>query len=95
MWFVFKRNVFNTQFLDNDNLEENSIMHVDLDQLESVRPKHSLESTLKRITEIDLSDSSSYTRTLAICDGSDNEDGPDVRTNLKGFLLEQVFLNLI
>ena len=46
-----------------------------------VRPRHSIESTLKRITEIDLSDSSSYTRTLAICDGSDQEDDQDVRIN--------------
>ena len=30
-----KRNAFQTQFLDDENLEENSILNVDLEQLES------------------------------------------------------------
>jgi hypothetical protein len=57
-----------------------------------VRPRHSLESTLKRITDIDLSDSSCYTRTFAICDGSDQEDDLEVRKNLNYLCLKLIFI---
>jgi hypothetical protein len=62
------RNAFQTQFLDDENLEDNSILNVDLDQLESVRPSSGIDMAIKKIHELELRKEAKMSRPLAICD---------------------------
>ncbi|CAF0728239.1 unnamed protein product [Brachionus calyciflorus] len=82
------RSVISNQFLDNDNLEENSIMNVDLNQLESVRPKSALDLTIKKLKEIELKYTNNDEISRREYDSNDEQDYDDAKPNQKKLYLD-------
>jgi len=49
---------FLSQFLDNENLEQNNILDIDLSKLDTLRPKSGLDMALERVTKYKTNDDS-------------------------------------
>lgn len=50
------KDAFQFQFLDNDNVEENAILDIDLDKLDTIRPKSGLDKAIDRVRKVRISE---------------------------------------